>query len=331
MRFLGRRIGSSRVIRGVAACVIAPLLLAACTKNAATGKRIFAPMSLQDQASLGAEAAPQFSQEYGGPVPDAECQAYVREIGTRLAGQVEDPNFKNLPWEFSFLNSDVVNAFALPGGKVFFTRGLAARLTNEAQMAGVIGHEIGHVTAEHGAQRIGQQTLWNVGATVAAVVVQSSGNERVRNVGAYGVPALQIGGNLVMLKYGRDEELEADRLGVRYMTRVGYDPKGQMQVMEVLQSLASGGGTPEILSTHPDPGKRIEQIKGMLAGEYASTQNNPQYQLKESEYRTKMLARLSRLAPAPKPAATGMVDIDGLGPSVLWCAHCREDAMHATR
>lgn len=316
-------VGRVRAGLGVAMALATSIALGGCTTNPATGKNIFTlGMSTEQQAALGAEAAPQFTQEYGGAVPDAECQAYVRDLGARLAAQVES-RYQGLPWEFTFLNSDAVNAFALPGGKVFFTRGLASRLTNEAQMAGVMGHEVGHVTAEHGAQRIAKATAFNLGTTVVAVVVQSSGNERVRQAGAIGVPALQVGGNLVMLKYGRDEELEADQLGVRYMSKLGYDPKGQMQVMEVLQSLSAGGRQPDILSTHPDPAKRIEQIRGLLGGEYASTQNNPQFQLREQEYRTRMLSRLARLAPAPKPSATGMVD--GLGPSVLWCAHCRED------
>lgn len=320
------RIPLGRLARAVLA--LAAILGTACTTNVATGKRIYTfGMSSSAQVALGAEAAPAFTEQYGGPVPDPELQGYVRELGAKLAAQTEGENPK-LPWEFTFLNSDVVNAFALPGGKVFFTRGLAAKLTNEAQMAGVLGHEVGHVTAEHGAQRIAQQTTFNIGMAAVAVVVSSSKNQSVRDVGTLGVPALQIGGNLVMLSYGRKEELEADRLGVRYMSRLGYDPKGQMQVMEVLASLSAGGRQPDILSTHPDPEKRIEQIRGLLAGEYASTQNNPQFTLRDEPYRQRMLARLAKLPPAPAPKASAMnvIEIDGLGPSTAWCAHCREDA-----
>lgn len=225
-----------RSARLALAC-LAVTFAAGCQTNPATGRRILSTMSLSDEISLGAQAAPQFTQEFGGEVTDAELRTYVTGIGSRLATKTEGP-FPDIPWTFTLLNSDVVNAFALPGGQVFVSRGLARRLTNEAQLAGVMGHEVGHVTAQHGSQRIAQQTLFNVGMTVAAVVVSQSKDEDVRRVGTLGVPALQIGGNLVLLKYGRDEELEADRLGVRYMTALGYDPLGQYQVMELLNSLS---------------------------------------------------------------------------------------------
>ena len=136
---------------GAGMCVALGLVtLGGCVKNAATGKSIFTMgMPASQQIALGAQAAPEFTKQYGGAVKDAQACAYVNEVGKKLAAQTEGNN-PSLPWEFTFLNSDVVNAFALPGGKVFFTRGLASRLTSEAQLAGVIGHEVGHVTAEHG-------------------------------------------------------------------------------------------------------------------------------------------------------------------------------------
>ncbi len=292
---------------------------AGCSTNPATGKSVLTLLSSQEEISLGAQAAPGFTKEYGGPVPDAELQRYVTAIGTRLAAQTEG-DYPGYPWEFTLLNSDVVNAFALPGGKVFFTRGLASRLTNEAQMAGVLGHEVGHVTAQHGNQRISQQALITGVLTATAVVVESSGNQRVRDVGSIGVPALAVGGQLVMLSYGRKEELQSDGLGVRYMSKVGYDPKGQMQVMQVLQSLGGNRGA-DIFSTHPDPAARVEQIQGMLQGEYAFTQNSPQHQLYEERYRTQFLARLKALPPAPDAKAVATL-YGELGPPSAWCGHC---------
>ncbi|QYU69871.1 M48 family metalloprotease [Leptolyngbya sp. 15MV] len=227
--------------------------LGGCTTNPATGKSIFTMgMSRQTQISLGNQAAPQFRQEMGGSVPDERLQRYVDDIGRRMAALTEGDN-PSLPWEFNLVNTSQVNAFALPGGKVFFTRGLAEKLTSEAQMAGVIGHEIGHVTAEHGAQRMASTIAFNAGLVATAVIVGVSGDRDLQRIAAVGVPAIAVGGNLVLLKFGRNEELEADRLGVRYMVGPGYNPRGQMEVMQVLASLSTGPRPPEFLSTHPDP------------------------------------------------------------------------------
>jgi predicted Zn-dependent protease len=272
-----------------------------CVKNSATGKSIFTMgMSRSAQIALGAEAAPQFTQEFGGPIPNSQLQEYVKDIGVRMAAQTEAEN-PSLPWEFTLLNTPVVNAFALPGGKVFFTRGLAERLTSEAQMAGVIGHEIGHVTAEHGAQRISSQIAFNVGLGVAAVIAGTSKDDRVKDIAAIGIPALAIGGNLVLLKFGRDEELEADRLGVRYMSKVGYNPIGQKEVMEVLGSLNKGQAPPAIFSTHPNPADRVRQVERMLEGDYAFTQGNTNYGEFRERYQSQFLSVVKGLPPSPAP------------------------------
>lgn len=297
-----------RVVRGVGVVVVVGVgTLAAvaggCVKNAATGKNVFTlGMSRSQQIALGAEAAPQFTQEFGGEVGSEHLQSYVGEIGTKMAAQTEGEN-PTLPWEFTLLNTPVVNAFALPGGKVFFTRGLAEKLTTEAQMAGVIGHEIGHVTAEHGAQRMASQIAFNVGLAAAAVIVSTSDDKKVKEIGAIGIPALAIGGNLFLLKFGRDEELEADRLGVRYMSKVGYNPRGQREVMEVLASLSKGGSTPDFLSTHPNPLDRVKQVDRLLETDYAFTQNNANFADYSDRYQAQFLGQIKKLPPAPKPKA----------------------------
>ena len=317
------------------ACLLAALSLlplAGCSKNEATGKNIFTlGMSRDQEIALGSQAAPEFTKEYGGKVENAALQQYVSNIGQKMARETEANN-PGLPWEFTLLNTDVVNAFALPGGKVFFTRGLAEQLTNEAQMAGVIGHEIGHVTARHGAQRIASQTAFNVGMVAAAVAVGVSDDDTVRNVGAIGVPALAIGGNLVLLKYGRDEELEADRLGMRYMANVGYNPRAQIEVMRVLERMSQGGEKPPaFLSTHPDPKARIEQAQKLVQTQYAQMQNNPNYGEFEDRYKTQFLGVIKAMPPAPKPkqakqaaAPSGipreaLIDLSN---TASWCAFC---------
>lgn len=332
-----------RPLRSTLLCAaLALFALSGCSKNAATGKNIFTlGMSRDQEISLGSQAMPDVIKEYNGKVDNPRLQQYVSGIGAKLAKETESNN-PTLPWEFTLLNTDVVNAFALPGGKVFFTRGLAERLTSEAQMAGVLGHEIGHVTAQHGAQRIASQTLFNAGVAVGAVVVDSSGNDRVQKIGGYGIPALAVGGNLVMLKFGRNEELEADRLGVRYMANVGYNPRGQLEVMEVLQSLSKGSSTPEILSTHPDPGARVQQIQDLLNTQYASTQNNPQYQDFKERYKTEFLDVIKKMPPAPKQQQSKLRSTPPADPAALkttryaahdtisdpsqWCAFCRAAA-----
>jgi len=294
----------SPTIRPILTCLFAALLflpLAACSVNPATGRSQFIIMSMAQESALGAEVAPQFTAEFGGPVNDSGLQAYVTEIGRRMAAETE-ADFPSLPWQFTLLDSAVVNAFALPGGHVFITRGLAERLTSEAQLAGVLGHEIGHVTARHGSQRVSSATAFTVGmSVVAAVVGEQSGQTSLAGLT---VPALSVGGQLVLLKFGRDEELEADALGVRYMSRVGYNPIGQLEVMQVLSD-ASGGGERgfELLATHPYPERRIRDLQRLIQREYADTQNNPEFGTFEQRYRDVMLAGLRRL-PAPRHAAT---------------------------
>jgi predicted Zn-dependent protease len=313
-------------VLGAAAAAVVAMSAGGCSKNVATGKTILTlGMSRDREIALGSEAAPEFTKEYGGKVDNPRLQKYVTDIGAKMAAQSEGTN-PTLPWEFTLLNTDAVNAFALPGGKVFFTRGLAEKLTTESQMAGVLGHEIGHVTAQHGAQRIASNTLFNAGVALGAVVVTSSGNERVREYGGYGIPAVALGGNLVLLKFGRDEELEADRLGVRYMSNVGYNPRGQLEVMQVLQGLSQGGSTPAFLSTHPDPAARVEAIQNMLNGEYAHTQNNPKFQDFKERYKAEFLDVIATIPKAPAPAQkTGGIDRTGsfdIAATETWCSYC---------
>lgn len=293
--------------------------VAGCSTNPETGKHTLNYLSKADEVKLGEEAAPQFTQEFGGKVDSPACQAYVTNLGNKLKDQIDRKDYADLPWEFTFLNSDVVNAFALPGGKVFITRGLAADLSSEAQMAGVLGHEIGHVTAEHGDQRITQQVGFNVIMAGLAIGVGVAGNDTaVGKYGQYAVPAIAVGGNVVLLKYGRDEELEADALGMKYMSRAGYDPRAQREVMEILGKLSGGSSPPEWLSTHPASETRIQKIDQALATTYASTQNNPKYGEYAERYKSDFLTPLSKVPAAPKPQKQA----DLLANPAAWCAIC---------
>lgn len=267
---------------------VAAVMFTGCTTNPATGALSFTGgMSRQEEVALGEEAAPQFLQQYGGEIPSPAINNYVRDLGMRLAAISERPD---LPWEFFVVDSPVINAFALPGGKVFFTRGLLSKLTNEAQMAGVLGHEIGHVTALHVNQRIAQQAALQTGLTAVGVAAESFDAKWLQVLGA----GAQVGGGMYLLKFGRGHELEADMLGVRYMTKLGYDPIGQVQVMQILQEAAGGGGAPEFLSTHPYPETRIEKLTKLINEKYP---DHSQYDTREAAFRQNVLAPLSKLPP----------------------------------
>ena len=286
------------VRRGVASVVLGSALLTGCTTNPETGDRFFNTISPEQEIQIGQQAAPELTQQFGGEVPDAQLQAYVTEVGQKLARQTSG-EFHDLPWEFTLLNSPVINAFALPGGKVFISRGLVEKMNSEAQLAGVLGHEIGHVSAQHTARRIGQQTIFNAGLAVAGLAVgMSDASSELRKYGQLAVPALAIGGNLYTLKFGRNEESQADELGMKYMARAGYNPRAQLEVMHILKAEGGSGGAPEFLSTHPLPDTRIREIEQMLqSGEFAAAANNSFH---EERFRREFLPRLKALPPAPQ-------------------------------
>jgi|CXWL01.1.fsa_nt_gi predicted Zn-dependent protease len=315
---------------------LASILATACSINPATGQRQFTMLSRDDEVRMGADAAPQFTGEFGGKVQNIELAAYVSRIGQALAAKTEG-DFPSLPWEFTFVDSDQINAFALPGGKIFMTRGLASKMTNEAQLAAVLGHEVGHVTARHINDSMFRQSLAGLAAAAIGAAAESTGDEEVAGAGNL----VQIGGGLVLLKFGRDQESQADALGIRYMTRLGYDPRGSLQVMQILQQAMAGGRQPELLSTHPYPETRVERIQALLRTEYASTQNNPAFTLREPEFRTQFLAKLAAtphnapgkgapagkgLSPRPRsmPNDPGTPVASSLASERGWCHHCAE-------
>ena len=267
----------------------------ACQTNPATGARNFNLIGEGQEISLGAEAAPQFLKEYGGPIPSTRVQNYVRDIGLRMAAESERPQ---LPWEFHAVDSKVVNAFALPGGKVFVTRGLLELFENEAQLAGVIGHEIGHVTAQHIGQQMSQAIAIQglaVGLGVAGAV---SDNDWLATVGA----GTQVGGTVYLLSFGRSQELQSDELGLRYMTSQGYNPVGLLQVMEVFQRMSGGQRAPEFLSTHPYPESRIDQINRLIRERYPQYDQPGVYRFNQDQYKASVLDEIAKL-PAPKHQA----------------------------
>jgi predicted Zn-dependent protease len=229
---------------------------AACARNPVTGHRQLALVSNEQEIALGKEAAEQVSQQIGR-YPDPKLQAYVEGIGKRMAAKSERPD---LPWTFTVLDDPTVNAFALPGGPVFVTRGILTHLNSEAELASVIGHEIGHITARHSVQQISKAQVAQVGLGLGMIF-----SEDLRQYGQAAGAGLQ----LMFLKFGRDAEKQSDELGFKYMTEQGYDPREMAGVFKTLAraSAQSGGGRlPEWLSTHPDPENRSEKAAERAAG-----------------------------------------------------------------
>jgi len=188
------------------------------------------------------------------------------------------------------LDSAVINAFALPGGKVFISRALLERMTNEAQLAGVLGHEVGHVTAEHIGERMGQAMVLQ-GALAGLGAVSNSEWTQVLGVGA------QAGGTVYLLSFGRDQEREADELGMRYMARIGYNPRGQVQLMRILAKASDGPRGPEWLSTHPDPDGRADRLARMIPERFPNVDKPGRFRFGEEEFRKNVLERLKQLPP----------------------------------
>ncbi len=247
---------------GVATAVALLLLTAACATNPVTGKREFALMSEAQEIAIGREADAQIQQEMG-VYEDPTLQQYVEDIGFELAAGSHRPE---LPWQFTVVDSPAVNAFALPGGYIYLTRGIMAYLGDEAELAGVLGHEIGHVTARHAVQAYSRATGAQLGLLLGQIFVPPMrGNP-------YGMPGLGdaagTGLGVLFLKFGRDDEIQADRLGAEYAVGSGWHPEGVANMLTTLGRISETSdrrGVPNWLSTHPEPEARAIEIGPTVA------------------------------------------------------------------
>ncbi|HWC73156.1 MAG TPA: M48 family metalloprotease [Gemmatimonadales bacterium] len=229
------------------------LVAAACARNPATGKNELMLVSEGQEIQMGAQYDSQVVAEIG-LYPDPALQSYVADLGKKLAATSERPS---LPWTFRVVDDPSVNAFAIPGGHVYVTRGLLTHITSEAELATVMGHEIGHVTARHTAHEMSKQELAQLGLAIGSIA-----SSQVANYAGLASQALQV----LFLKFSRDNENQADALGVRYSSRANFDSRQMINVMQMLDNLQSqsGGRLPEWLATHPNPGNRIEHINSVL-------------------------------------------------------------------
>ena len=277
-----RRPGLARgsIARSLGALVTVFALVAGmtgCATNPVTGKRELSLVSESQEIAMGQASDKSVQAEYG-LYNDPALAAYVDSIGQSLARHSERPS---LPWHFRVLDSPVVNAFALPGGYVYVTRGLLSVMNSEAQLAAVMGHEVGHVTARHSARQMTEQQIaqlgLGLGSILSARVAQYSG-------------AASQGLGLLFLKFSRDNETEADMLGVRYATRAGYDPREMPDTYVTLAAVAARGGAgrlPTILQTHPDPGDRFQRTTALASDAVAALPAATQRTLTIREVRLK--------------------------------------------
>ena len=216
--------------------------------NPYTGKEQVISMTSEEEIAIGLKSAPQIAQQYGGLYPDDRMQDFVDQVGNKL---IINSLAKDTPYRYEFhllADSETINAFALPGGQIFITYALFSKLENEDQLAGVLGHEVGHVLGRHSAERIANSEFWQTLASGASVGADAG--ELVAGIGQN-----------VLLGNGRGDELESDELGVHFMIDSGYDPNEMIGVMRILKDAAGPNSVPEFQSTHPDPDNRIERIR----------------------------------------------------------------------
>ena len=219
--------------------------------NPITGEKQRVSLSVDQEIQLGLQAAPELIQEMGGEARDSKLNAYIDKVGNRVLSSTEAGKS---PFKFEFYllaDNRTVNAFALPGGQVFITMGLYKLLKSEDQLAGVLGHEIGHVINRHGSEHMAKHELTQ--QLVQATQVASGGYDQ-------GMIAQYVG-QMVNLKYGRDDEIESDKYGVKYLVESGYKPEAMIEVMEILNNASGKNKSPEFLSSHPNPENRIQKIK----------------------------------------------------------------------
>lgn len=248
--------------------VITLSLFATCARNPVTGKRELNLMSQEQEISIGKESHPSIVSSMG-LYDNRTIQAFMNEKGKAMAKISHRPD---LPYEFHIVDSPVVNAFAVPGGFVYFTRGILAHFNNEAEFAGVLGHEIGHITARHSARQQNKQLFGTLGTIATAILLPQATEMAQQGVG------------LALLSYSRAHETESDGIGVEYSSKIGYDAHQMANFFSTIKRISDGSGQviPDFMSTHPDPGNRNVRVN-KLATEYQA-KNPANYQSNRDQY-----------------------------------------------
>ncbi|TLD70154.1 M48 family peptidase [Phragmitibacter flavus] len=294
---MGRRGGGGRSMSGcgmrllIAGAIVAFALFQYFSLpsevNQFTGREQKLNLDANEEIQMGLASAPQMAEQFGGLSQDKAARDLVARIGAKLV-QLTDADETPYGNNFNFhllADNKTVNAFALPGGQIFITEALFRVLKSEDELAGVLGHEIGHVVGRHSSEQIAKSNLF--GRLATAVMVGAAGED-----GGMGTARIaQMAAQMATMKYGRNDELEADRLAVLFLLQAGYDPESMIQVMEVLKKASGGGGgQPEFMSTHPNPDNRkeviraeIEKLKASGAAKPGGTGNLRRWRFEKSE------------------------------------------------
>ncbi len=223
--------------------------------NPITGEKQRVSLTPQEEIVLGMRSAPEMMNQMGGEVRDPKINAYVDAVGNKIVRGTEAGK-SEYKFDFHVLaDSKTVNAFALPGGQIFITLGLLNMLENEDQLAGILGHEIGHVIGRHSAEQMAKQELTQGLVNAADIALTDPGSPNAASM------ITRYVAGMINMKYGREDELESDKFAVKYMYETGYEPEQMIEVMHILDKAAGGQSPPEFLSTHPNPGNRIEHIR----------------------------------------------------------------------
>ena len=265
--------------------IISLFLTLTCAVNPVTGKRQLILLSRADEIALGAQTDEEIVKMYG-IYEDTGLNDYINAVGKRLVPHTHQPD---LPYSFKILDTDVVNAFAVPGGYVYLTRGILAYINNEAEVAGIMGHELGHVNARHTAQMMSQAQLAQLGLQLGSAISETFA--RFAGFAGFGV-------QLLFLRFSRDHEREADNLGVEYASKTGYDTNAMASFFETLERMhpSEGGGIPDWFSTHPDPQDRIRAVRTKTA-EWQNKLGLQSYILDKTDY----IKQLDGLVFGPDP------------------------------
>jgi predicted Zn-dependent protease len=258
----GQRGRSHLLIALIIAAIGFFMYLTQTEKNPITGEKQHISITPEQEIRLGLQAAPEMAAQMGGEIPSSDPRTQeVQRIGQQIVSHTEAHRG---PWHFQFhllADPKTINAFALPGGQIFITLGLLNQLETEAQLAGVLAHEIGHVIERHSAQQMAKGQLGQI-LVVATGIGASNDNYSSHAQQAAAIASLV--NQVTQLHYSRKDELQADQWGLRLMSEAGYNPKAMLEVMQILEKSAPTGHTPEMLQTHPYPEHRIAQIKAYL-------------------------------------------------------------------
>ena len=241
--------------------LICVLFVPGCIVNPVTGKKQVTLIFPAEEIALGNRAAPQFEKEFGEKVNSPQLQQYIAEVGAKLAAVSDRP----MPYEYALLSSNIPNAFALPGGKIYITVGLFKNMTNERQLAAVLAHETVHVAAKHSVQGMQRQMGAELFAELVGMIVGGENAETARATSKFAT-------GMANLRYSRKDESESDNYGLKYMQQAGYNPWEMVELLELLQSLSNSqpGLFGDFLATHPLTSTRIKDVRNIIGQSYSA-------------------------------------------------------------